>query len=168
MSSQKPSQVSAARGDSPYEALTHPVEARVALSTGQVEEVILFLGSRAPSHAGPETLDEFLNHERPFLPVKSKTTEQSFLVNRQLVQRVEVDESAPVLFHIEGKLATSIDLIRLELTDGEVLEGTLCSAQPPERPRLSDYFNQDPLFVPLEIGSGVTYVNKRYVAVVRF
>jgi hypothetical protein len=151
---------------SAYRALTHPVEARIRLATGKVEEGILFLGSRSASHSGPETLDEFLNHPRSFVPVRSKRTGQSYLLNRESIERVEVDRSAPILFHIEEKIATNVELVRLELTDGSVLEGTLCFAPHPDQPRLSDYFNHDPIFVPLEIGTGVTYVNKRYIALI--
>ena len=151
---------------SPYQALTHPVDAKLVLTTGTTQEVTLFLGSRAELHSGPETLDEFLNSRRNFLPVRSKEEDRSFLINREIIQRIEVDESAPVLFHIEEKLTRKVDLVRLELRDGEILEGTLCSARSPDHPRLSDDFNQDLDFIPLEIGSGVTYVNKQHVVMV--
>jgi hypothetical protein len=150
----------------PYEALTHPVDACIRLATGKVEEGVLFLSSRSASHAGPETLDEFLNHQRSFLPVRSKKTGRSHLVNRESIQRVEVDGSAPILFRIEEKVATNVELVRLELTDGSVLEGTLCFAPHPDQARLSDYFNNEAAFVPVEIGTGVTYVNKRYIALI--
>jgi hypothetical protein len=119
------------RPGSPYQGLTHPVDARITLAEGKVEEGTLFLGSRSSSHSGPETLDEFLNHPRSFLPVRSKKTGQSYLLNRESIQRVEVDASAPILFRIDEKVATNVDLVRLELTDGSVLEGTLRSAQHP-------------------------------------
>jgi hypothetical protein len=111
-------------------------------------------------------MDEFLNHPRPFLPVRSKKNGQSYLLNRESIQQVDVDRSAPILFHIEEKIATNVELVRLELTDGSALEGTLCFAPHPDQARLSDYFNHEATFVPVEIGTGVTYVNKRYIALI--
>jgi hypothetical protein len=154
------------KNQSPFSALTQPVDARLVLSTGRVEDVTLFLGSRAESHSGPETLDEFLNRQRRFLPVESRETARRFLVNRSSILRIEVDENAPTQSEIELEMAPSVDLVELELTNGARLEGTVCSVQPPDNARLSDYFNEEPAFVPLQVGSGVTYVNKQYVLAV--
>jgi hypothetical protein len=161
-----PAKPSDSSSRTPYEALTQPVDARITLATGKVEEGTLFLSSRSVSRSGPETLDEFLNHPRSFLPLRSAKTGQSYLLNRESIQRVEVDPTAPILFHIDEMVATSVELVRLELTDGSVLEGTVCSARHPDQARLSDYFNDEAVFIPVEVDAGVTYVNKRYIALI--
>ncbi len=151
---------------SDYRLPTHPVDAKLVLSDGREEQVTLFLRPAAPTHSGPESLDEFLNGSRRFLPVKSQDSGQSFLVQRDSIQRVEVDENAPVLSHMSSELATSIDLVRIEMTDALVVEGTLTSFLPPEKNRISDFFNMAETFIPIEVEEGVTYVNKSYVTIV--
>lgn len=151
---------------SPYRVPTHPVEARLVLANGKRSEVTLFLASLSGFHSGPETMDEFLNRCRKFLPVRLSQSNQGFLVNRDAVQRVEVGPSVPVLLRMEGRLATYIDLARLEMSDGSILEGTLPYVVSPENPRLSDFLNHEDRFFPLEMGSEVVYVNKEYVVAV--
>ena len=50
---------------------TVPVEAVILLADGARQEVCVFLANASPFHEGPETLDEFLNSARPFLPARA-------------------------------------------------------------------------------------------------
>jgi hypothetical protein len=148
---------------SPYRIPTHPIEARLVLSNGKREVVTLFLASASKSHPGPESMDEFLNRLGQFLPVRWEESDQSRLVNRDVIQRVEVNAETPVPSVKEGKQATHIDLIRVEMADGSFLEGTLPYVVSPQNPRVSDFINQPQIFFSLQIGSEIVYVNKRFV-----
>lgn len=151
---------------SDYRIPTHPVEAKLILSEGREEEVTLFLRAVAETHSGPESIDEFLNGPRRFIPVKSNGTGKSYLVQRDFIQRVDVGENAPILSHMTPDLASGIDVVRIEMTNAVVLEGTLACFQPPEHRRLSDFFNMEETFIPLEVNEGVSYVNKNYISLV--
>ena len=78
--------------ESPYRALTRAVEVEIALDGDRYETVSLFLSTLSETHAGPETLDEALNHERDFIPVRSNETEQTFLIRRRAIRRVTVSD----------------------------------------------------------------------------
>ncbi len=147
-----------------YRLPTQPIEAKLILSNGKQEEVTLFLAAVTEPRRAPESVDEFLNGSRHFMPVESKDTGKRQLVNLDSLQRVDVGDDAPILSRTDASSAPCVDLLRIEMMDGAVLEGTLASILPPERRRTSDFFNMDETFIPLEVEEGVTYVNKRYIA----
>ena len=147
-----------------YRLPTRPVEARLILSNGKQEEVTLFLATVTEPRRAPESLDEFLSGSRRFIPVESKNNGKRLLVNLDSLQRIEVGDDAPVLLRTDANSAPCVDLVRIEMMDDVVLEGTLASILPPERGRMSDFFNMEDTFIALEVEEGVTYVNKRYIA----
>ena len=85
-------------------------------------------------------------------------------MNLDSLQRIEVGDDAPILLRTDANSAPCVDLIRIEMMDDVVLEGTLASILPPERGRMSDFFNMEETFIAIEVEEGVTYVNKRYIA----
>ena len=147
-----------------YRLPTRPVEAKLILSNGKQEEVTLFLATVTEPRRAPESLDEFLNGSRQFIPVECKNNGKRLLVNLDSLQRVEVGDDAPILSRTDANSAPCVDLIRMEMMDDLVLEGTWASILPPERRRTSDFFNMEETFIALEVEEGVTYVNKRYIA----
>jgi len=152
--------------ESPYRTPTRAVDVRISLVGGRCEEVTLYLALLAETHAGPETLDEALNRDRDFIPVSSKEMEHAFLVRRGAVRTVSIPDGHPEILHHEES-PTCVDIVRLELEGGETLEGTLATVLPPERPRLSDYFNSgETKFIPLAVEEGVTFVNRDFISVV--
>jgi hypothetical protein len=152
----------------PYRVPTRPVDARLVLQEGPAEDVTLFLPTVSKTHSGPETMDEFVNSDRRFFPVKSRDSGRSFLVSRNAILMLEVGTDAPMLFKMEGQIASSVELVRLELDSGLAVEGSVRVITPPEKARLSDFFNQEDKFVPVETAERVTYVNKDHVVCVRF
>ena len=61
----------------------------------------------------------------------------------------------------------SVDLVRLELDGGAIIEGTLATVLPPGKSRLSDYFNVSKvMFVALAVDEGVIYVNRDFISIV--
>jgi len=154
--------------DSPCRTPTRAVDVELSITGSRVEEVTLYLSTLSETHAGPETVDEALNRVRDFLPVRIRETDQTVLVFRGAIRTVTVgDDEGDVLPHEES--LASVDLVRLELDGGETIEGTLATVLPPERPRLSDYFNfSKAKFVPLAVDEGVIFVNRDFISIVRF
>jgi hypothetical protein len=60
-------------------------------------------------------------------------------------------------------IAPAIDLIRVELSNDQVVDGAL---QHEQRERLPNFFNTVPDFFALNDGDSVVYVNKRHVIAV--
>ena len=155
--------------ESPYRVPTRAVDAEIEIRGARREEVTFFLSTAAQTHEGGETMAEALNRKRRFIPVRSRTTQELFLVQRKAIVTVTVggDERPHLFKSVEG-LMNSIDFVRLELVGGEILEGALATLLPPETPRMSDYFNLDDVaFAPLLVGESVVYVNKNFIALVR-
>ncbi len=158
--------------DSPYRTPTRAVDVELSITGGRTEEieveVTLYLSTLSETHAGPETVEEALNSGRHFLPVRLRETDQTILVRLGAIRTVTVGDDDGDVLPREESLA-SVDLVRLELDGGETIEGTLQTVLPPERPRLSDYFNFSKMkFVPLAVDEGVVYVNRDFISIVRF
>ncbi len=158
--------------DSPYRTPTRAVDVELSISggrTGKIEiEVTLYLSTLSETHAGPETVEEALNHGRHFLPVRLRETDQTVLIRVGAIRTVTVGDDADDVRSHEESLA-SVELVCLELDGGETIEGTLRTVLPPERPRLSDYFNFSKVkFVPLAVDEGAVYVNRDFISMVRF
>ena len=151
----------------PYRSPTRAVLVEIALGGDRYETVSLFLSTLSETHPGAETLDDALNHERDFLPVRSNETEQTFLIRRRAILRVTVSDDVAAECRANDEAFSCLDLVRLELTDGETIEGTLATVLPPQKPRLSDYFNGGATaFVPLAVEEGVTFVNRDFISIV--
>ncbi len=153
--------------DTPYRTPTRAVVVEIVFDGDRSENVTLFLSTLSETHAGPETLDEALNHERDFLPARSNETEQMLLIRRCAIRSVTVSDNVAAECRTHDEALSRVDLVRLELTGGETIEGTLATVLPPQKPRLSDYFNsKGPAFVPLAIEEGVTFVNRDFISIV--
>jgi len=151
-----------------YQIPTRAVEAEIEIEGGRREDVTFYLADVAETHEGPETMAEALNHPRKFIPVRSRSTSELFLVRRSAIVTVRVahGEHPNHLQTVEG-LTSFIDFVRLELHGGEVLEGAVATLLPPENARMSDYFNLDAGdFAPFSVGESVVYVNKEFINVV--
>ena len=154
--------------DSPYCVPTRQVDASIEIDGGRREDVVFYLPTAAPTHEGPEAMDEMLNRRRRFIPVRSRESGELFLVRRLSLVTVTVAQSEGAhALEKETGLPTSIDFVRFEMKHGEVLEGALATVLPPETSRMSDFFNLETVtFLPLLVGENVVHVNKEFIAVV--
>jgi hypothetical protein len=147
---------------SQYRIPTQPVRVRLVLEGGKAaaagEEVILYLPGNAATHAGAETLEEFLNRPRRFVPAKSVPSGRNRLVSRAAIVKIVAGGEAA-----HGAVTPCVDLVRVNLADGSFVEGLLLSETAPEHPRLSDFFNQPESFFAVRTEDGVVYVNKQHV-----
>ena len=60
----------------------------------------------------------------------------------------------------EAAVAPGVDMIRVELSNGKVVDGAVKHAR---ETRVSDFFNAAPDFFAVEDAGGIVYVNKRHV-----
>jgi hypothetical protein len=133
------------------------------LSNGKEIEGEVFLGLYEVNRARPQRVDELLNKEIVFVPVK--TGEGVILLNgahvvsvRTFLDRAPEDSNPP------GKRYK----VRIMTTAGKRLEGEIRVHLPEARSRVKDYFNQIPdhhpiRFIPLFQTDSVLYVNQHYI-----
>jgi hypothetical protein len=141
---------------------TLPQPVTLVLASGDEEEVTLYLADSAAHHEGPETLDDFLNSNRRFFPIKRKSG-HSALIRRNAVVQVKVASDSPVVSRRESATMPAIDLVRVRLDSGSELDGVLLHVERDGHQRLSDAFNEPADFFALEVQHGVVYVNKHHV-----
>jgi len=150
----------------PYRVPTNAFEVTLVFAGGVREEVTVFLAPLSGRHAGEETVDEFLGSKRTFLPVR-RPGGASCLVSRDALLCVEAGSEVPTALGREETAGGPLELVRLELEGGVELEGALRLLGPAQSRRVSDAFNGDEQFVPLERGERTVYVNKRRVVCVQ-
>ena len=144
-----------------------PVPAEILLLGRAPIAVTLHLATLSGTHPGGETVDEFLNSERRFIPAHDREDGRVVLLNRDAIVWVRVRADAPMEFGREEHVAAMMDLVRVELEEGSSVEGTLRDVSAAPDARLSDVFNHPAQFFPLEAEERITYVNKLRVAAVR-
>lgn len=144
-----------------------PVFAEILLRGREPVAVTLHLATLSSAHPGGETVDEFLNSERRFIPAHARDDGHVLLLNREAILWVRVHLDAPMEFGREEHVAALMDLVHVELVDGTTLEGTLRDVSAAPDARLSDVFNSPAQFVPLEAEERITYVNKSRVTAIR-
>jgi hypothetical protein len=133
----------------------------IVLAGGEEARVTLYLASLSSRHAGPETLEEFLNAPARFVAVRYPNGGHA-LVRRDAVLLVRAAAESRSAVDDLASLP-SIDLVHVRLDGGAELDGVLQRVDSAPRTRLSDYFNDAPRFFPLEVSGGLVYVNKDHV-----
>ena len=144
---------------------TFPVAVDLLLADGVRLPATVFLSATSPHHDGPETLEEFFEQSRPFLPARASDG-RAFLVGVGTILAVFAPADSPLRSRLAGRSPSSINLIKVRLEDGSEIEGTLLSSPPSARSRLSDVFNQPGGFIPLEHSGGIVFLNKSRLATV--
>ena len=138
---------------------TVPVDIDLLLADGTATRVTIHLSSSSPFHDGSETLDEFFNAPRRFIPVH-ESGGRALLVGRNAIVSATAAASVPLLTRLPGRVPEAIFFLKLHLETGTVVEGTLLANLPPASSRLSDAFNQAEEFLPVESADTVTFVRK--------
>jgi hypothetical protein len=146
----------------------NPCEASLVFVGGDRKEVVFFLSPSSGLHPGVETIEEFLGGDRTFLPARLEADEENVLVNRRSLLYLEVGQEAPTLLSREESAAVPMEIVRVELEGGEAVEGALRMHGPIGNQRISDEFNREEDFLPLESADKVIYFNKHRVTVVSF
>ncbi len=117
------------------------------------------------THAGPETVQDRLNDPDLFLTITVSGEMPLVFVNKIQVIRVEVSEEEEWIPEgLEASVGASVEPIRVQLVNGEVLSGTVRIEGPAGRRRLSDFLNTQPAFLPLKGGGRLHFLHKRFIS----
>jgi len=138
---------------------TVPVEVDLLMADGAAAHVTIHLSSSSPFHEGSETLDEFFNAPRGFLPVRDPSG-RTQLVGRRAIVSATASASAPLLSRLPGRVPEAIFFLKLHLETGAMIEGTLLASLPKATSRISDAFNMPEEFLPIESEDTVAFVRK--------
>ncbi|MEO8218448.1 MAG: hypothetical protein ABI718_15305 [Acidobacteriota bacterium] len=129
----------------------------LALPGSEPEEHVIFLAP-ASDRVLSETLEEYLQGPRQFLPMSSSGIPK--IVNKEHILWVRVTSDP----RGEPEELTLIKETILELVDGSRLEGYVRIGAPLIHPRVSDLMNQPgDLFIRLEDSGAIYYINKMMV-----
>jgi hypothetical protein len=141
---------------------TLPVQVTLVLVGGRRETVMLYLAAGSPTHDGPESLEEFLNRAGAFLPVRLSSGDSAMLARDALLSVVAARDAAPT----SGAGIPNVDIVRVQLREGPVIEGVVRHIDPDVSSRLSDHFNHTERFFAIEAGDEIHYVNKHHVLLI--
>jgi hypothetical protein len=138
--------------------------ANVHFSTGGSLDVNFFLGYKAETHPGPETILDLLNSDRTFIPMEDILLNEVLLIGKTRIVYVELPEAGGVLQKRQGL----VDLpVTVELVNGEAIRGSFLTDLPPESQRASDYLNIMPQYICLQSHPKWLVINKGYVLSVK-
>jgi CheY-like chemotaxis protein len=123
----------------------------------------LSLHLNAESHQGPETVLDRLNDPELFLTLRVTGDIPVVFLNKIQIIRVEVPpEELSEGTHLASEV--NIQAIRVQLINGEQLQGSVRIEGPSGRRRLSDFLNTQPAFLPLEGPEHLHLLHKRFIA----
>jgi len=142
---------------------TRGVAVELTLSSGEVLLMTLHLGESARHHGGEETLFDFLEADREFLPAHDDN-EELRLIRRDAIVLVRPRLNVPEkIRHDSGGIA-AVDLVRVELARGfPRLIGVLDIEPHGKDARLSDLVNGSERFLVMQDEGGVVFIHKQHV-----
>jgi hypothetical protein len=142
---------------------TRAVAVELTLSSGETLSMMLRLGEHARAHEGEETLADFLEAEREFLPAHDDNDELR-LIRRDAIVLARPKLNVPEkIRHDSGGIA-AVDLVRVELPAGfPRLVGVLDAELHAADARLSDLVNGKERFLVMQDEGGVVFVHKLHV-----
>jgi hypothetical protein len=145
-----------------------PVDLR--LRSGARLHVTLHLGEAVHGHDGAETMEDFLEAERHFLPVHDDGG-KLLLLNRDGVVYVRIPHDAPVVSQRVSQGMRAVDVVRVALpfTDEDAdLVGVLANDLSPDDTRVSDVVNGPERFLAIEDDRGIVFFQKHLVVSLSF
>lgn len=143
-----------------------PIEVVLVYEGGRREAVTIFLDLTTRAHEGPETIEDFLNAPRRFLPVRHGA--DAALVSRVAIAMVRVPPEVQGVARREVEGVSAVDMVRVLVLGGGEVSGVLAHVNVDGRARPSDHLNGPDDFFAIEDDVGVVFVNKRHVAAVLF
>jgi hypothetical protein len=147
-----------------YRIPRHETSVRILLDDGRSLDGKLFTADAGPG-GRPESLLHHLNDAgEEFVPLSCGA--DSFLLNKAgIIWTQTTGGDAEEIAEAAG--GGRVVPVRLSLTGGISLVGTLSVVMPPERSRVLDYLNAAGRFVPLFGEGTVTLVQRGFIVVVR-
>lgn len=140
------------------------VHVRVLLDDGRTLDGRLFTAVTGPD-GGPERLIDHLNDPgEDFIPFA--LGDDRVLIGKAGIVYVQLPERSDETDGVQSELARRA-AIRLTLTGGISLLGSVLIDMPVERSRVVDYLNAAPRFVPLHGEGQITLVQRNHIVSVR-
>lgn len=135
--------------------------AELTLVTGSIVAGVFFLGGASHLHAGPERVGDLMNAEAGFFPFESGA--ETMLINRAHVLKVVLPPQM-----IEAQLDAGYDVatrhtVKMLLTTGEVVTGSVVVFRPRGHERLSDYAHIDERFRYVELEDRTLLINSAHI-----
>jgi hypothetical protein len=138
-------------------------KATICFSTEGSLDVHFFLAYHAENHSGAETILDVLNSEKTFIPLEDIFTNEILLIGKTEIMylSLSLDKTMPARFE-----AVAIP-VKVELLNGEIMEGKFLTDLPPDKLRLSDFLNYTPQFISLWRDDTNLILNKAYILSVK-
>jgi hypothetical protein len=144
-------------------------EAALTLATGARVRGCFFLAGARASQGGPERVADLLNGETGFFPFELNDDggRDTVLYNRSQVILVTLLEDT-----VEAQLDPGYSIagerhVRMLLSNGHSIAGSVRVYRPSGRDRLSDYARAPELFRYVETGDGTVIVNSAHIVELR-
>ncbi len=128
-------------------------------SDGLKQDVIFFVRQFAEEHSGKELVLDIMNSRSSFIPLEDVENNDIFFFNKRNVMFLELYERD---LAEETMLANEIH-VQVDLTNGDILNGSFFIEMPQERSRVSDYINFASDFIYLCRGKGDVILNKEFM-----
>lgn len=145
-----------------YQVPMNEVAVTVAIAGLDPEEHYVYLAPFSDRREGPETMADYVNGRRRFLPMVAGGAPR--MINREQILWIR-SERLREQYEMESTLIEKLTII--ELTDGSRIEGVVPIDQPRETSRLSDVLNDErELYLRIDDEDETYYVNKRFIRLV--
>jgi hypothetical protein len=144
-------------------------EAALTLSTGTTVRGCFFLSESRASHAGPERVVDLLNAEEGFFPfeLNGQPPNTTVVYNRSQVVMVTL-LGETIEAQLEPSYAVApVRAVRILLSSGETLDGSVRVYCPSGHDRLSDYARLPEPFRYIETKGATIIVNSAHIVELR-
>jgi CheY-like chemotaxis protein len=131
---------------------------------GMTFQGTLSLHVNAETHQGPETVLDRLNDPNLFLTLRVPGDVPVVFLNKIQIVRVDVPPEEGTYVDPEHVAEANIQPIKVQLINGEQLQGTVRIEGPAGRRRLSDFLNIQPAFLTLVGPERLHLLQKRFIA----
>ena len=118
------------------------------------QECSLFLSPSSPFHSGSETLEDLLNGEHKFLPVK--------IIDDKIINLVNIDKIVYVR-EINEVDVESYNKLIVFFPENLKLNVQICEMLPKTKARPLDYLNEEKNFLVFLYQQQKIYINKDYI-----
>lgn len=138
-------------------------EATLLMSTNGRLDVNLFLSPATEAHLGSELFLDVLNSDKNFVPMEDILTNEILLIRKAQIMGLEVPERDLLPETLEAREIP----VRVELINGDIVEGSFFVELPPYRSRLSDFLNLAHQFIYLCRDQSDMILNNTYILSVK-
>jgi hypothetical protein len=144
-------------------------EAELTLSSGGQVRGWFFLSGSSATHAGPERVADLLNAETGFFPfeVPDGHRQDTVLINRAHVIAAKLLEQTTEAQLDPGYVVATERRVRMLLSNGALVTGTVRVYRPQGRDRLSDYARSADVFRYVESAKATYVVNSAHIVELR-